>query len=208
MKRYAYILGMAVLIAACQASEGEHCDGTGVCQLGLTCYEGHCRSVAKLRRQRVLQQALVGRSNLAKKPIKTPCLAPFDCPVSCPTGTTKLTDRQEDQGWMVGCRLPNKKWHGPFHHWFGNGNKRATGAYWEGTRSGDWSQWHRNGNKKSQGAYDNNKREGNWVTWHRNGQRGAKGVYRQGKRSGLFDFWSEKTGTHHQTKFRTIDQME
>jgi len=204
MGRCLMIMVMTVFFVACQAGEGDHCQGPGVCELGLTCHEGHCRSVARLRRHSVLQEALVGRSDLIKTKVKTPCLAPFECPIKCPSGTVEQINRHEDQGWVVGCHLPKKIWHGPFHRWFSNGNKRASGGYWEGKRSGAWSQWHRNGQKQSQGAYENNKREGRWLTWHRNGQRAAIGEYRGDKRSGVFEFWTEKTGAHRKVKFATV----
>ena len=104
MRPGAAIVGLAVFTVACQASEGDHCKLSGNCKLGLTCQDGHCQSVAALRRQRVLQRALVGRTTLPSGKVKAPCLAPFDCPISCPTNSVKETERQEDQGLLV-CRL-------------------------------------------------------------------------------------------------------
>ena len=208
MRLGAAIVGLAVFTVACQANEGELCQSADECKLGLTCQAGQCRSVATLRRERILQRALVGSSTLPSGKIKSACLAPFECPIACPAKSAKQTDRQEDQGWVVGCRLPNKVWHGPFNHWFANGNKRYSGAYWQGKRSGEWSQWHRNGIKKSLGSYENNKREGRWFTWHRNGQRAEIGEYRAGKRSGKFEFWTEETGAYKEARFPTIDKME
>jgi hypothetical protein len=206
VRHYLTFIGLLLFFVACQAGEGDHCQGAGVCEFGMSCQEGRCRSVASLSRQRVLKGVQAGRSGVVRTKVKTPCLAPFECPIKCPSGTIEQIDRQEDEGWVVGCHLPKKIWHGPFHRWFSNGNKRASGAYWEGKRGGKWSEWHRNGEKMSQGAYENDKRQGYWITWHPNGRRAAAGEYRYDKRSGVFEFWTEKTGAQRTVKFPIISK--
>jgi hypothetical protein len=203
MFRLVNVVVMTVFIASCQASGGENCKLSGDCKLGLVCQQQRCRSVANLRRHDLLQRALIGQSSLTKKKLPDPCLAPFECLLKCPTGATKEMQRQADQGWIVSCMLDDERWHGPFHRWYGNGNKRAAGAYWQGKRSGDWRHWHRNGERRALGAYEDSKRAGHWQSWHKNGKPSERGKYIKGKRSGLFHLWSEDSGKHRKVKFRT-----
>jgi hypothetical protein len=202
MFRLLSVLGMTVFIASCQAGEGDNCEASGDCKLGLVCQQQLCHSVATLRRHNLLPGALIGRSSHPKKKIIEPCLAPFECLIKCPTGALKEMQRQGDQGWIVSCMLDDERWHGPFHRWYGNGNKRAVGGYWQGKRSGDWRHWHRNGERRALGAYENNMRAGHWESWHRSGKPSERGKYSKGRRSGLFHLWGENSGKHRKVKFR------
>ena len=208
MSRLLNVVGMTVFIASCQASEGANCKVSGDCKLGLTCQQQHCRSVATLRRSDRLQGAFSGRSGLPKKNFVDPCLAPFECLITCPTETSKEMQRQKDEGWIVSCMLEDERWHGPFHRWYGNGNKRASGGYWKGKRGGDWRHWHRNGERRALGSYENDKRAGNWQTWYQNGKPSERGKYSKGRRSGLFHLWSESSGKERKVKFRMRDSKD
>jgi len=99
---------------------------------------------------------------------------------------------------------------GEWTYWFPNGERRESGRYENGRRTGLWTQWYPHGQRRSQGARAWNGearaalREGPWTFWYASGEIESRGVYRAGQREGQWEFThddggldGDKTGQYH-----------
>ena len=74
--------------------------------------------------------------------------------------------------------------HGPYVSYHLNGEKAASGSYFEDKPDGPWIWWHENTEPKRKGKYIKGKQTGQWSWWHQNGKQKEEGDFLQGRRQG------------------------
>ena len=78
----------------------------------------------------------------------------------------------------------NGKEHGPWVHYYDNGQLNYKVTYKDGKLDSPWVSYHDNGQLYLKGTYKDGKKDGPWVRYWENGQLSQKGTYKEGKRDG------------------------
>ncbi len=100
--------------------------------------------------------------------------------ISCPDGAT-LQGQTPPQGTELKCVLPDGTLHGPYKHWYSNGQLMQ--------------QLH----------YDHGREHGEQSAWWPNGQLMMQGISMHGKRYQGFHYWNMQ-GEEANIQFETIDE--
>jgi MORN repeat protein len=109
------------------------------------------------------------------------CLPLAAAEFSCPEGT-ELQGKAPPDGLELKCVLADGSLHGPYQHWYSNGQLMQSLHY------------------------DHGKEHGEQKAWWPNGQKMMEGTSMNGKRYQGFRYW-DISGKESSIQFETIDEM-
>lgn len=89
--------------------------------------------------------------------------------ISCPEGTEQRGN-PPPQGNEVKCVLPDGTLHGPYQHWYDNGQLMESLRFDHGKEHGEQKAWWPNGQKMMEGTSMNGKRYQGFRYWNISGQ--------------------------------------
>ncbi|MBI4817564.1 MAG: hypothetical protein HY791_14985 [Deltaproteobacteria bacterium] len=112
---------------------------------------------------------------------------------SCPSGTTLVTDPDDDPRARF-CASGDVK-QGPFGRWHvGDGTKAAGGEFSDGVASGLWREWYPSGSVREEGSRIAGARSGPWRTWNSDRSLESEGLFAADLRDGRWTtYWPHGT---------------